>query len=80
MFIGDALGRGRSATAIWEDPVDNYGFTARYASVKRFALKLRDATTPEARAIIVTALRGRVSSEGTGAGAYAVGPSCYRAR
>jgi transposase len=52
--ITEALGRGRNAMAIWQDLVDDHGFTARYASVRRFVLKLRGATPPEARVIITT--------------------------
>ena len=40
-LIVDALGRGRNAVAIWQDLVDDHGFTARYASVRRFVLTLR---------------------------------------
>ncbi len=36
-----ALGRGRNAMAIWQDLVDRHGFPARYASVRRFVVKLR---------------------------------------
>ena len=36
-----ALGRGRNAMAIWQDLVDEHGFAARYASVRRFVSKLR---------------------------------------
>jgi transposase len=50
-----ALGRGRNATAIWQDLVDSHGFTERYASVKRFVRKLRGSPTPEARVVIETA-------------------------
>src|SRR5512138_3169176 len=31
-LILEALGRGRNAMAIWQDLVDGYGFTSRYAS------------------------------------------------
>ncbi len=55
-LIEEALGHGRNAMAIWQDLVDDHGFPARYASVKRFVLKLRGATPPEARVIIVTAM------------------------
>ena len=34
-----ALGRGRNAMAIWQDLVDDHGFTARYASVRRFVVR-----------------------------------------
>jgi len=50
-----AVGRGRNAMAIWQDLVDAHGFSARYASVRRFVLKLRGQRTPEAHPIIVTA-------------------------
>ena len=49
------LSRGRNAMAIWQDLVDDHGFTGRYNSVKRFVRKLRGATTPEARVVIETA-------------------------
>lgn len=54
-FVEDALACGRNAMAIWQDLVDDHGFSARYASVRRFVLKLRGSVTPEARAVIVTA-------------------------
>ena len=41
--------------AIYQDLVDDHGFTAGYASVKRFVHKLRGETTPEARVVITTA-------------------------
>ena len=50
-----ALGRGRNAVAIWQDLVDDHGFTARYASVRRFVLTLRGAAPAEARVVITTA-------------------------
>ena len=54
-LIAEALGRGRNAVAIWQDLVDDHGFTAGYASVKRFVGRLREADPPEARVIIETA-------------------------
>lgn len=54
-LITDALGRGRNAVAIWQDLVDDHGFAARYASVRRFVLTLRGATVAEARVVITTA-------------------------
>jgi hypothetical protein len=42
-LITEALGRGRNAVAIWQDLVDDHGFAARYASVRRFVVKLRGA-------------------------------------
>jgi transposase len=50
-----ALGRGRNAVAIWQDLVDQHGFPARYASVRRFVIKLRGQRAPEAHPVIVTA-------------------------
>jgi transposase len=53
--IAEALGRGRNAVAIWQDLVDDHGFTARYASVRRFVQKLRGTAPGEARVVITTA-------------------------
>ena len=41
--------------AIWQDLVDDHGFVARYASVRRFVVALRGAAPPDARAVITTA-------------------------
>jgi transposase len=54
-LILEALCRGRNAVAIWQDLVDDHGFQARYASVKRFVLKLRGSKPAEARVVITTA-------------------------
>ena len=54
-LIVDAVRRGRNAVAIWQDLVDDHGFTARYASVRRFIRKLRGGTPAEARVVITTA-------------------------
>jgi transposase len=53
-FIELSLAKGRNAKAIWQDLVDDHGFTGRYASVKRFVRKLRGGATVEPRAVIVT--------------------------
>src|SRR5829696_4343108 len=53
--IAEAVARGRNAVAIWQDLVDGHGFTARYASVKRFVMKLRGSKPAEARVVITTA-------------------------
>jgi hypothetical protein len=47
-LIVAALDRGRNAVAIWQDFVDDHGFTARYASVRRYVVRLRGATPAEA--------------------------------
>src|SRR5579872_6941078 len=54
-LIVDAVRRGRNAMAIWQDLVDDHGFPARYASVRRFVAALREHAAVEPRAIIVTA-------------------------
>jgi transposase len=54
-LIVEALAQGRNAMAIWQDLVDDHGFTPRYASVKRFVVKLRGSTPVEARVVILTA-------------------------
>jgi transposase len=52
--IEAAVRLGRNAMAIWQDLVDEVGFTARYASVRRFVRQLRRTAPPEARVVIVT--------------------------
>jgi transposase len=54
-WIDIAVARGRDAMAIWRDLVDDHGFPARYASVRRFVVKLRGPQTPDAHPVIVTA-------------------------
>jgi len=53
-FIELSLSKGRNAKAIYQDLVDDYGFTARYQSVKRFVRQLRGPISPQACAVIVT--------------------------
>jgi hypothetical protein len=50
------LSRGRNAMGIYQDLVDQHGFTSSYQSVQRFVRKLRGAVSPEARVIIETKL------------------------
>ena len=54
-LIQGALARGRNAIAIWQDLVDDHGFPAGYASVRRFVRRVRGAQSVAARAIITTA-------------------------
>jgi transposase len=53
-FIEISLSKGRNAKAIYQDLVDDHGFTGRYQSVKRFVRQLRGRTGPQACAIIIT--------------------------
>ena len=48
------LGDGRTAMSIWQELVERYGFTARYATVQRFVRRLAGTTSPEARVVIAT--------------------------
>jgi hypothetical protein len=61
-LIAEALDRGRNARAIWQDLVDDHGFAARYASVRRFVRTLRGTTPAEARVVITTAPGERARS------------------
>jgi transposase len=54
-IVVDALARGRNAMAIYQDLVTDHGFTAGYASVKRFVLSIRGKRSPEAKVVITTA-------------------------
>ena len=47
-LIVEAVGRGRNAMAIWQDMVDDHGFPAGYASVRRFVSTLREQPAVEA--------------------------------
>lgn len=49
------LSRGRNAMAIWQDLVDQFGFTAGYQSVRRFVRSLQAGSAAEARTVIETA-------------------------
>jgi hypothetical protein len=53
-LIAEALGHGRNAMAIWQDLVDDHGFAARYASVRRFVLTLSGTPAVEARVVIIS--------------------------
>ena len=53
-LIREALGLGRNARAIWQDLVDDHGFPARYASVRRFVRQLGARAPAEARVVIAT--------------------------
>src|SRR2546426_2724547 len=53
-LIDLALDRGRNAMAIWRDLVDQHGFPAQYASVRRFIAKRRGQRPPQAHPGIVT--------------------------
>ena len=44
-LIRKALGRGRNAMAIWQDLVDDHGFTARYASASQLRTALGSLRT-----------------------------------
>lgn len=54
-LIADAVRRGRHAMAIWQELVDDHGFPARYASVRRFVATLRAPIQQEPHAVITTA-------------------------
>ncbi len=53
-LIEPAVRQGRNAMAIWQDLVDDHGFPAKYASVRRFVSKMRPTAGPDAHPIIVT--------------------------
>jgi transposase len=52
-LIAEAVGRGRNGDL--SGPRDDHGFTAKYASVKRFVATLRGTGIDEARVVITTA-------------------------
>jgi hypothetical protein len=54
-LIAAAVGRARDAMAIWRDLVDDHGFAAQYARVRRFVITVRGQRPAEAHPVIVTA-------------------------
>ena len=54
-LIEDGVRRRRNAMAIYQDLVTLHGFTAKYASVRRFVRTVVGHFSPEARAVIQTA-------------------------
>ena len=53
-WLTEGVAAGRTAMALWQDLVDDHGFASSYASVKRFAIKLRSETPREAHPVIET--------------------------
>jgi hypothetical protein len=49
--------------AIYQDLVDDHGFPAAYASVRRFVRKLAGEKRPEAHGVILTVLEAWVRGE-----------------
>lgn len=78
-FIELSLSKGRNAKAIYQDLVDDHGFTGRYASVKRFVRHCRGPQTPEARVVIVSA-PGEESQVDYGSGPMVRDPHSNRYR
>jgi transposase len=54
-WITAALGQDRNAIAIWQDLVDQHGFSGRYNSVKRYVRELRGGAVLLAHPTIATA-------------------------
>jgi transposase len=78
-FIELSLSKGRNAKAVYQDLVDDHGFTGRYSSVKRFVRRCRGKQTPEARAVILTP-PGEESQVDYGAGPMVRDPHSGRYR
>jgi len=53
-FIDLSLSKGRNAKGIWQNLVDDHGFTGSYSGVKRFVRKPRGGSNTETRAVITT--------------------------
>ena len=56
--IEQAVRLGRNATVIWQDLVDDYGFTASDQSVRRFVAKLRGTQAPAAHHPVIETAAG----------------------
>jgi len=53
-WLTEGVAAGRTAMVLWQDLVDDHGFASSYASVKRFAIKLRREASREAHPVIET--------------------------
>jgi transposase len=53
--VQSGLDRGRNAVGIWQELVDQHGFTGSYEAVKRYVRKLRGPVSQDACAVIITA-------------------------
>jgi transposase len=78
-LITDAVARGRNAMAIWQDLVDQHGFAARYASVRRVVRGLRPTTAAPVHPVIRTA-PGEEAQVDYGAGAMVRHPETGKYR
>ena len=78
-FIELSLSKGRNAKAIFQDLVDDHGFTGRYSSVKRFVRHCRGTQAPEARVVILTP-PGEEAQVDYGTGPLVRDPRCGRYR
>ena len=78
-LVEKGLRAGRNAKAIWQDLVDDHGFARGYQSVKRFILKLRGRSVPDAHPRIVTA-PGEESQVDYGSGPLVRDPETGRYR
>ena len=67
-LILEGIRRSRNAMAIWQDLVDQHGFTGRYASVRRYVRRLRGGLTPEEPAGIITTMPGEEAQVDYGEG------------
>ena len=54
-YVESRLALGRNAMAIWQDLVDEYGFSSSYASVRRFIRKQQVERPADAFCVITTA-------------------------
>ncbi|MER2562634.1 MAG: IS21 family transposase [Myxococcaceae bacterium] len=79
-FVREALQRGRNAMAIYQQLVDDHGFTATYESVKRYVRTLRrDEAPKQAHPVIVTA-PGEESQVDWGEGPLVLNPETGKYR
>lgn len=78
-FIELSLSKGRNAKAIYQDLVDDHGFTGHYQSVKRFVRRLRGQPARQAVPVIVTE-PGEESQVDYGSGPMVRDPSSGRYR
>jgi transposase len=79
-LIQQGLRKGRNAKAIWQDLVDDHGFTGGYQSVKRFINKLRGSASPPQPCAVIITKPGEEAQVDYGEGPMVLDPQSGRYR
>ena len=79
-MIEQGLAKGRNAKGIWQDLVDDHGFSAGYQSVKRFINNLRGSASPQQPCAVIVTAPGEEAQVDYGEGPMVCDPQSGRYR